>query len=43
MGVLQQEIPLVLTASIALEYLEVLQRPAILKLTGLTIANLPTL
>ncbi len=35
MGILEQEIPLMLTAPIALEYHEVLQRPAILKLTGL--------
>lgn len=35
MGVLGREIPLMLTASIALEYHEVLQRPAILELTGL--------
>lgn len=35
MGVLRREIPLMLTASIALEYHEVLQRQAIMKLTGL--------
>ncbi len=35
MGVLDGEIPLVLTQSIALEYLDVLQRPRVLLLTGL--------
>ena len=35
MGVLRSEIPLILTTAIALEYLDVLQRPRILKLTRL--------
>ena len=35
MGVLEGEIPLMLTQSIALEYLDVLQRPRVLLLTGL--------
>jgi predicted nucleic acid-binding protein len=35
MGVLLEEIPLILTEAISLEYLEVLQRPRILELTRL--------
>lgn len=35
MGVLEGEVPLMLTPAIALEYLDVLQRPRILPLTGL--------
>lgn len=36
MGVLRREVPLMLTAAIALEYLDVLQRPRVLALTGLS-------
>jgi predicted nucleic acid-binding protein len=35
LGVLHQEIPLMLTASIALEYLDVLQCPRVMAMTGL--------
>jgi len=35
-GVLREEIPLMLTVPIALEYLEVLQRRPVMELTGLT-------
>lgn len=35
MGVLRSEIPLMLTTAIALEYLDVLQRPRVLEITGL--------
>jgi predicted nucleic acid-binding protein len=35
MGILKQEIPLVLSAPIVLEYLDVLQRSNVLRLTGL--------
>jgi predicted nucleic acid-binding protein len=35
MGILRQEIPLILTASISLEYQDVLQREPIVVLTGL--------
>lgn len=35
LGILRREIPLMLTASIALEYHDVLQRPAVMKLTEL--------
>jgi predicted nucleic acid-binding protein len=35
LGVLQRAVPLMLTEPIALEYLDVLQRPRILKVTGL--------
>ena len=35
LGVLRREIPLILTASIALEYHDVLQRPPVMALTGL--------
>ncbi len=35
MGVLRGEIPLMLTTAIALEYLDVLQRPRVLEITGL--------
>ena len=36
MGVLSKEIPLMLTPAIALEYLDVLQRPRVLEMTGLS-------
>ncbi len=36
LGILQKEIPLMLTPSIALEYLDVLQRPRVLALTTLS-------
>ena len=36
LGVLHERIPLMMTASIALEYLDVLQRSRVLALTGLT-------
>ena len=36
MGVLRREIPLILTAAIAWEYLDVLQRPRVLELTRLS-------
>ncbi len=36
MGVIRREIPLMLTAAIALEYFEVLQRPRVLAMTGLS-------
>ncbi len=36
MGVLRSEIPLMLTTAIALEYLDVLQRPRVLEITGLS-------
>ncbi len=36
LGVLRERVPLVLTPSIALEYQDVLQRPRVLALTGLT-------
>jgi len=36
MAALQGEVPVILTVGIALEYQEVLQRPAVLALTGLT-------
>lgn len=39
MGVLQQEIPLMLTSAIALEYLDVLQRPGVMAMTGLNHAQ----
>ena len=39
MGILKGEIPLMLTAAIALEYLDVLQRPRVMELTGLTYAQ----
>ena len=38
-GVLSVQVPLVLTPAIALEYQDVLVRPAVLKLTGLTHAQ----
>ena len=38
-GVLEGEIPLMLTAAIVLEYLDVLQRPRVMELTGLTHAQ----
>jgi predicted nucleic acid-binding protein len=37
LGVLQRRVPLMLTESIALEYLDVLQRPRVLAVTGLTL------
>jgi len=39
LGVLREEIPLILTPSIALEYQDVLLRPRVLDLTGLTHAQ----
>jgi predicted nucleic acid-binding protein len=36
LGVLRKEIPLMLTPAIALEYLDVLQRPRVLEMTGLS-------
>jgi predicted nucleic acid-binding protein len=39
MGVLSGEIPLMLTAGIALEYLDVMQRPRVLAMTGLSHAQ----
>ena len=36
MGVLQNDIPLMLTTAIALEYLDVLQRPRVMALTALS-------
>ena len=36
LGILEERFPLVLTAPIALEYLDVLQRPAVRALTGLS-------
>ena len=36
LGVLEETFPLILTASIALEYLDVLERPAVRALTGLS-------
>lgn len=37
LGVLQRRVPLMLTEAIALEYLDVLQRPRVQALTGLTL------
>jgi predicted nucleic acid-binding protein len=39
MGVLERKIPLILTLGIVLEYQDVLQRPRVLALTGLTHAQ----
>jgi putative PIN family toxin of toxin-antitoxin system len=36
LGVLEEKFPLILTESIALEYLDVLERPAVRRLTGLS-------
>ena len=39
LGVLHKEIPLMLTAAIALEYLDVLQRPRVMAMTELNYAQ----